>query len=244
VTTVDSRSDIVALANARQISPSELVRLPIPAPGNGHTDSTIEAIRLALMAINHRHPGGDVLPVDALRERVGTLVGAASVSNQELTGRELPVLIRDLHTTMAAGRDVAELLDLAALLHTQATIAWLRIAGASTDLREQALVLACRAAEERDTPTARGLAAAGAVRVMLSTEAFDLAQAEFDSVTVPTNTPEMIDPQRPVRPRNGVESGTATPVGRRRSARITGWSLVVIATRLDLGPSRGLTSSY
>lgn len=188
---LDSRSDIVALANALQISPSELVRMPVPAPGNGHTDSAIEAVRLALMAVNHhRNPGGDMLPVDALRERVGALVGAGSVGDQELTGRELPVLIRDLHTTVTAGRDVAELLDLAALLHTQATIAWLRIAGASVDLREQASVLACRAAEERDTPTARGLAAAGAVRVMLSTGAFDLAQAELDSVTVPTTTPE------------------------------------------------------
>jgi hypothetical protein len=187
---LDSRSDIVALANALQISPSELVRLPLLTPGNGHTDSAIEAVRLALMAVNHRHPGGDVLPVDALRERVGTLVGAVSVGDQELTGRELPVLIRDLHTTVAAGRDVAELLDLATLLHTQATIAWLRTAGASMDLREQASVLACRAAEERGTPTARGLAAAGAVRVMLSTGAFDLAQAELDSVTMPITTPE------------------------------------------------------
>ncbi|HKR48611.1 MAG TPA: helix-turn-helix transcriptional regulator [Pseudonocardiaceae bacterium] len=32
---LDSRSDIVALANALQISPSELVRLPVLAPGNG-----------------------------------------------------------------------------------------------------------------------------------------------------------------------------------------------------------------
>lgn len=45
-----------------------------------------------------------------------------------------------------------------------------------------------RSAEERDTPTTLGLAAAGAVRVMLSTGAFDLAQAELDSVTVPTTT--------------------------------------------------------
>ncbi len=126
---LDSRSDIVALANALQISPSELVRLPVPAPGNGHTDSAIEAVRLALMAVSHHHPGGDVLPVDALRERVGALVDAGSAGDQELTGRELPVLIRDLHTTVAAGRDVAELLDLAALLHTQATIGWLRTAG-------------------------------------------------------------------------------------------------------------------
>jgi transcriptional regulator with XRE-family HTH domain len=191
---LDSRSETVALANALQISPSELTTLPIPpqatpipAPGNGNTNSAIEAVRHALMAVNHHHPGGDVLPVDVLRERIDALVSAGG---QELTGRELPVLIRDLHTTLAAGRDVAELLDLAALLHTQATIGWLRTAGASVDLREQASLLARRAAEERDTPTARGLAAAGAARVMLSTGAFDLAQAELDSVVVPTTTPE------------------------------------------------------
>lgn len=91
---------------------------------------------------------------------------------------------------MAAGRDVAELHELTALLHTQATIGWLRTAGASMDLREQAALLARRSAEERDTPTTLGLAAAGAVRVMLSTGAFDLAQAELDSVTVPTTPPK------------------------------------------------------
>ena len=52
---LDSRSDIVALANALQISPSELLRLPVPAPGNGHTDSAIEAVRLALIAASRYH---------------------------------------------------------------------------------------------------------------------------------------------------------------------------------------------
>ena len=180
----------MALANALRIAPSELTSLPVPAPGNGDTDTAVGAVRQALMAVNHHQPGGDVFPVDALRERVSALVGAGSVGDQELTGRELPVLIRDLHTSVAAGRDVAELLDRVALLHTQATIGWLRTAGASVDLREQASLLARQAAEERDTPTARGLAAAGAARVMLSTGAFDLAQTELDSVTVSTSTPE------------------------------------------------------
>lgn len=130
------------------------------------------------MAVNHDHAEGQVVPVDALRERVAALVGAVSIGDQELTGSGLPVLIRDLHTTTAAGRDVPELLDLTVLLHTQATIAWLRTAGASVDLREHAVLLARRAAEERDTATARGLTAAGAVRVMLSAGAFDLARAE------------------------------------------------------------------
>lgn len=187
---LDSLSQIVALATALEIAPSELTRLPIPAPANGDTDAAIDVVRLALMAVNHHHPGGLVLPVDVLREQVGAMVGAGSVGDQQLTGRELPVLIRNLHTTLAAGRNVAELLDLAVLLHTQATIGWLRTSGASVDLREQAALLARVAAEERDTPTVRGLCAAGAVRVMLSTGAFNLAQAELDSVTVPTTTPE------------------------------------------------------
>jgi transcriptional regulator with XRE-family HTH domain len=189
---LDSRSEIVALANALQVAPSELTRVDVPAPGNGDTDSAVETVRLALMAVNHNHPGGEVLPVDAVRERVAALVGAISAGDQKLTARGLPVLIRDLHASIAAGRDVAELLELAALLHTQATIGWLRTAGAAVDLREQASLLANRAAEERDTPTTRGLAAAGAVRVMLSTGAFDLARAELDAVTVPTTTPELM----------------------------------------------------
>jgi transcriptional regulator with XRE-family HTH domain len=187
---LDSRSEIVALANALQIAPSELTRIDVPAPANGDADSAIEAVRLALMAVNHHHPGGVVLPVEALRRRVDALIGAICLGDQRLTGRELPGVIRDLHASIAAGRDVAQLLDLAALLHTQGTIGWLRTAGASVDLREQAALLARRAAEEHDTPTARGLAVAGAVRVMLSSGAFDLAQAELDSVTVPTATQE------------------------------------------------------
>jgi transcriptional regulator with XRE-family HTH domain len=48
---LDSISEIVALANALQIAPSELMRLPVPAPANGETDSAVEAVRSALMAV-------------------------------------------------------------------------------------------------------------------------------------------------------------------------------------------------
>jgi transcriptional regulator with XRE-family HTH domain len=34
---LDRHSEIVALAAALEISPSELTKLPVPAPGNGHT---------------------------------------------------------------------------------------------------------------------------------------------------------------------------------------------------------------
>ncbi|MGH3802073.1 MAG: helix-turn-helix domain-containing protein, partial [Pseudonocardiaceae bacterium] len=47
-----SLNEIAALAGALQISVSELTRLPVPAPANGHTDSTTEAIGLALDAID------------------------------------------------------------------------------------------------------------------------------------------------------------------------------------------------
>lgn len=45
-------NQILALAEALQISVSELTRLPVPAPANGEADSTKEALRLALMAVN------------------------------------------------------------------------------------------------------------------------------------------------------------------------------------------------
>jgi transcriptional regulator with XRE-family HTH domain len=41
-------SEILALAGALEIAPSELTKLPVPAPANGHTDSTTEAVRLAV----------------------------------------------------------------------------------------------------------------------------------------------------------------------------------------------------
>lgn len=158
---LDSRSEIVALANALQVAPSELTTIDVPTAGDGTTDLAIETVRVALMAVNHSYPGGERLQVDVLRGRVAAVISLGCDGDQELAGRQLPVLVRDLHTSIAAGRDVAELLDQAVLLHTQATIGWLRVAGASVDLREQAAVLARRVAEERDTPTARGLAAAG-----------------------------------------------------------------------------------
>jgi transcriptional regulator with XRE-family HTH domain len=188
---LDSISDIVALANALQIAPSELIRLPVPAPANGETDSAVEAVRGALMAVGRDRPGGQVVPLDALRARVAaTLAAHYSCRQDGEVGAALPGLIRDLHTSIAAGRDVAELLELAVLLHTSATLGWLRVTGALLDLREQAALLVHQAAQHRDTPAALGLATWGGLHVMLSAGEFDLAQAELDSVTVPTNSPE------------------------------------------------------
>jgi transcriptional regulator with XRE-family HTH domain len=188
---LDSISDIVALANALQIAPSELIRLPVPAPANGETDSAVEAVRSAVTAASRDRPGGLVLPVTVLRDRVSaTLHAHYGCHSDSKVGAALPALIRDLHTSIAAGRDVAELLDLAVLLHAEATVGWLRVAGAGLDLRSEVSLLALRVAQERDTPTALGLATEGGMYVMVTGGEFDLAQAELDAVTVPMNTPE------------------------------------------------------
>ena len=70
-------------------------------------------------------PGGQYVPVETLRARVDALVTAQRLNKLDQVGRDLPDLIRDLHTTITAGRDVAELLVLAVLLHVQGSHAFL-----------------------------------------------------------------------------------------------------------------------
>lgn len=186
---LDRRSEIVALANALRVAPTELTTLPVPAAANGHADTGIAAVRLALMAVNEGQPGGQVVPAGSLRARVMAVLDArCRCDRQDEAATALPQLIRDLHTSIADGRDVAELLHLAVLLHTQGTSAWLRVVGGPLDLRSQAATLARQAACELDHPTAMGIATVGSVGVMLTAGAFGLAQTALDSVTVPTDT--------------------------------------------------------
>lgn len=190
---LDSRSLIVALANALEVAPRELIRLPVPTPANGHTDSTVEAVRLALLAVSNDQPRGQVLPVEVLRAKITATVDALCRCDRESeVGAALPVLIRDLHASIAAGSDIAELLPLAAWLHTQATVPWLRLAGDTMDLCSLTLMLARRAAQDHGTPAPLGLVAASTARVLIAEGALDLAQAAMDAVTVPTNTPETL----------------------------------------------------
>jgi hypothetical protein len=89
-------------------------------------------VRLALLAVAHNRPGGQAQPVEAIRERVTAVVDAYCRCDRDgVVGAMLPGLIRDLHTSIAAGRDVAELLDLAVLLHSHAAVGWLRVVGGS-----------------------------------------------------------------------------------------------------------------
>jgi transcriptional regulator with XRE-family HTH domain len=186
---LDSRSQTVALANALGIAPSELTRLPEPTAGNGEGEA-VKAVRRALIAITRDDPAGQVVPVEVLQTRLAALLAAQRQCEYEQVGRELPALIRDLHTSMADGRDVAELLTMAVLLHVQGTHAYLADMEAPADLRWQASTIARHAARERGAPDVLGLAAFGAANGLLAVGEFDTALAELEAVTVPTTTPQ------------------------------------------------------
>ncbi|MGH3686037.1 MAG: helix-turn-helix domain-containing protein [Pseudonocardiaceae bacterium] len=189
---LDSVSEIVALANALGIAPSELTRLPVPAPANGHTDSTIEAIRLALDGVDAGLPGGLVLPVAVLREQVTRTHRRNRACRFAEVASELPGLIRDLHTTLGTGSDHGELLGLAVHLHVHVTRMWLNAAEAPTDLRRRVVFLARRLAHEHGAVTVLGMATFGVADVLAGGGAFELAQAELDGITVPTTTADTV----------------------------------------------------
>jgi transcriptional regulator with XRE-family HTH domain len=180
---VDSWSLLITIANALRVAPSDLTSLPVPAPANGHTDSSIEAMRLALLAVTARRPGGTVQSVEQLRHRYR----AAVDGNFEDRRAVLPGLIADLHTTLAQRREMAELLPLAVLLPVEG---FLYVAGAPTDLRWQNVMLTRTLAEELGDPILLGLVANRAAKVMFGGGAFNLARGELDVTTVPTATDE------------------------------------------------------
>ncbi len=160
----------------------------MPAPGNGNKNAAVKTIRRALIAVSRDDSGGQMVPLNALRTRVEALMATQRDCDYEQVGRTLLALIRDLHTSMAAGRDMGELLALVLLLHVQGTQAFLHSAGVSPDLCWQAATLARQAAREHDGADVLGLAAFGAANGLLATGKFDIAQAELDSVVVPRTT--------------------------------------------------------
>ncbi len=76
--------------------------------GNGE-GLAVKAVRRALIAVTRDDPAGQVVPVDVLRTRIEALVVAQRQCDHEGVGRQLPALIRDLHTSLTAG--TAEQLD-------------------------------------------------------------------------------------------------------------------------------------
>ena len=187
---LDKLSDIVALANALQIAPDDLVRLPVPAPANGHTDSTTEAVGQALDAIEDEDPTGLAVPVAVLREQVTRLHQQRRACRFAEVATDLPGLIRNLHTTLNTGVDHAELLDLAVYLHVHVTPQWLMHAGAHTHLLRRVVYLAQRLARERDEVTTLAMAGLAVADTLLVGGAFQRGRAKLDSITLPTTTAE------------------------------------------------------
>lgn len=188
----DRLSLIIALAHALGIAPSDLTVLPVPAPGDGAVDAAVAALQRALLAIGHDRPGGQVLPVTALRDRTQRLRQARHRSEFAEVGAALPSLIRDLHTSLGAGRDGDALLPLAVTAHVQLTQKWLRDAGAPIDLRLQAATLTRITAHEHGDATTLGVATFGTANTLLAAGMLDLARAELDGTVAAATTPETV----------------------------------------------------
>ncbi|MGH3913402.1 MAG: helix-turn-helix domain-containing protein [Pseudonocardiaceae bacterium] len=181
-------TEIARLATALQIPPSELTKLPLPAPANGHNDSTTEAVRLVLDAVEIDQPGGVVLPLAVLVEQVSRIHDQRRACLFAEIATDLPGLIRNLHTTLATGTDHGELLELAVYLHVHVTRLWLLHAGAPTDLQRRVIFLARRLAQERDAATTLAVAESAVADLLLSNGAFEVGQATLNSLTLPPTT--------------------------------------------------------
>jgi transcriptional regulator with XRE-family HTH domain len=180
--------EIARLADALQVPPSELTTLPVPAPANGHTDGSIEMLRVTLDGIEAGHPGGMVLPVAVLADQVAQIHAQRRACQFSEVATDLPGLIRNLHTTLATGSDHGELLELAVYLHVHVTRLWLGHAAAPADLRRRVVFLAERLAQDRDEVTTLGVAGFAVVAALLWGGGFEVGRAKLDSLTVPPTT--------------------------------------------------------
>ena len=102
--------------------------------------------------------------------------------------RRLPSLIRDVHTTLGTGRNHDELLELAVYLHAHVTRWFLINAAGPADLLRRTVFLARRLAQQREEVATLAMAAFSVADVLLTGGAFQLGQAELDSITLPPTT--------------------------------------------------------
>ena len=178
------------VASALGVPLSDLLRLELPAPGNGHTDSVLEAVRDALDAAAAGYPGGAVHAAPAFQQHVTRVLRLHQQARFKDVGRALPELIRDLHATLAAGRDLDVLLPLAVLLHVQVTGTWLNQAQASTELQRQAAFLTLDLAREHNDTASLALAAFRLAWALIDGGSFTLAQVTVHDTTLPPITRE------------------------------------------------------
>lgn len=173
---LDRRSEIVALANALQIAPSELTRIPVPLPTNGDTDAATNEIRRVLQGVIVGAANGKVQTAEQLSARVRAIGDLRQRCAYPEMGAALPGLIADLHASVDAGHDDARLLHLAVLVHVLGTQTYLHIVRAPDDLRLVAASLANDAAGRLDDPMSLGVAAFGFSNVLLASGSFALAE--------------------------------------------------------------------
>ena len=167
-----------------------MTALPVPATTDGGTDTAVDAVRLALLAVVTGLPGGAARDAGVLQARVADVLDAQQACRHDTVAAALPGLIHDLHTTLAAGRETAQVLRLVTLLHVQGTQAWLRDVGAPLDLAWQAATLSQQAADRLADPRTRALATFGTAHGLLAAGAFDLALAQLEPAAVSTATVE------------------------------------------------------
>jgi hypothetical protein len=186
------RAALVALAEAC------IVAAGIARPlGNGEL-STLAAKRATEAAALTDRP--DLVSLSGMT-RVGALVRlgarhrARTVLASELAACRvadvaagLPGLIRDVHTTLGTGRDHDELLELAVYLHAHITRWFLINAGGPPDLLRRTVFLARRLAQQRDEVATLAMATFSTADVLLASGAFQLGQAELNSITLPPTT--------------------------------------------------------
>lgn len=179
---LDRRSLIVALANALQVSPSELFEMGTsPLPTDPVMESSIGGVRDALQAVDMGEPDGQVQPIEELEARAQAVMRATQNLRLADAGAMLPDLIRDLHTTIAAGQDVARLLRLATLLSIKGAQSYLFSVSAPADLSWQAVRAGRDVAQRLDEPATHGVVAFGTANGLIGRGAFDLAARALDA---------------------------------------------------------------
>lgn len=183
---LDRRSLIIALAEALEVAPNELTGTSFTAPREDGHDLALDSVRKTLLEVSLGQPGGAAQPAAQLRARVTAMLRDQNDANSTTVGFALPALIRDLHTSLAEGREQPEVLALLALTHIQGTQAWLAVVGAPIDLSWHAVTLARQAAERLGEPIALGISGYGAALALLGGGALDLASRTLTEINLPT----------------------------------------------------------
>lgn len=183
VRALDRRSLIVALANALEVSPSELFDIGAsPLPTDPTMETSIGAIRDAMQDVDMGEPRGQAQSLEQLEVRAHTVMRAAQELRLAEAGAILPDLIRDLHSTIAAGREVARLLRLATLVSIKGAQSYLFSVSAPADLSWQAVCAGRAAAQRLDEPASLGVVAFGTANGLIGRGAFDMADRALEAM--------------------------------------------------------------